>query len=64
MGIPTDYNPSVCHKELKKIYGIVPLSLTALPTDKNQSVLHKELQKNYRIVPQSPIALPTTLPTE
>jgi hypothetical protein len=62
--IPMDYNPSVCHKELKNIYGIVPLSPMALPTDKNPSVFHRELQKNYGIVPQSLTALPTASSTE
>jgi hypothetical protein len=59
-----DYNPSVCHKELKNIYGIVSLSPMALPTDKNPSVFHRELQKNYGIVPQSLTALPTASSTE
>ena len=54
MGIPTDYNPSVFHKELKKIYRIVPLS----PTDNNPSVFHRELKNFYGIVPLSLIALP------
>ena len=31
-GIPTDYNPSVFHRELQKNYGIVPHSPTGLPT--------------------------------
>jgi len=31
-GAPTDYNPSVFHRELKKIYRIVPQSPTASPT--------------------------------
>jgi hypothetical protein len=53
-GIPTEYNPSVFHRELKKINGIVPHSLMALLTEHNPSVFHRELQKNYRIVPQSP----------
>jgi hypothetical protein len=44
MGIPTEYNPSVFHRELKKIYGIVPLS----PTDNNPSVFQEELQSNLR----------------
>jgi len=54
-GIPTDYNPSVFHRELKNIYGIVPFS----PTDNNPSVFHRELKKIYRIVPLSPTDLPT-----
>jgi len=59
MGIPTDYNPSVFHRELKKIYGIVPLSPTDSPTDSNPSVFHKELKKIYRIMPLSPTNLST-----
>jgi len=58
-GILTAYNPSVFHRELKKIYGIVPQS----PTDYNPSVFHRELQKNYRLVPLSPTGIPTALPT-
>jgi hypothetical protein len=30
---PTDYNPSVFHRELKKNYGSVPQSLTESPTE-------------------------------
>jgi hypothetical protein len=45
--------------ELKKIYGIVPLSPTDSPTDKNPLVFHRELQKNYGIVPLSPTDVPT-----
>jgi hypothetical protein len=56
---PTDYNPSVFHRELKNIYGIVPLSPTDSPTDINSSVFHRGLQKIYKIVPQSPMDLPT-----
>ena len=32
MASPTDYNPSIFHRELKKIYGVVPQSPTMLPT--------------------------------
>jgi len=59
----TDYNPSVFHRELKTIYGIVPLSPTDSPTDNKPSVFHRELQNNYGIVPQSPTGTPTALPT-
>jgi hypothetical protein len=48
---------------LKNIYGIVPLSPTALPTDNNPSVFHSELQNNYGIVPPSLTGTSTTLPT-
>ena len=59
-GIPTDYNLSVFHKELKKIYGIVPLSPMDSPTAINLSVFHRELQNIYGIVPQSPTNLRTS----
>ena len=59
MATPTAYNPSVFHRELKKIYGIVPQSPTAIPTDFNPSVFHRELKNIYRIVPQSPTESPT-----
>jgi hypothetical protein len=49
---PTDYNPSVFHRELQNNYRIVPLS----PTDHNPSVFHRQLQKNYGIVPPLPTA--------
>ena len=62
-GIPTDYNPSVFHRELKNIYGVVPFSPKDSPTDINPSVFHRKLQKNYGIVPQSPTGTPTALPT-
>jgi AraC-like DNA-binding protein len=55
---PTDYNPSVFHRELKKFYVIVPQSPTDIPTDCNPSVFHRALKKIYGIVPQSPIASP------
>ena len=60
---PTDYNPSVFHREMQKNYGIVPQWPMDLLTEYNPSVFHKELQKNYGIVPHSPTSLPTKLPT-
>jgi len=62
-GTPTDYNPSVFHRELKNIYGIVPHSSTASPTAYNPSVFHRELKKIYEIVPQSSTESLTVLPT-
>ena len=41
----TDYNPSVFHRELKKIYGIMSQSPTESPTVYNPSVFHRELKK-------------------
>jgi len=61
--IPTDYNPSVFHRELQNKYGIVPLSPTDLPTNKNPLVFHRELQKNYGIVPPSSMGTATALST-
>jgi hypothetical protein len=58
-GFTDGLNPSVFHRELKKIYGIVPHSLT----DHNPSVFHRELKKIYGIVPLSPTDSPTALPT-
>jgi hypothetical protein len=48
------YNPSVFHRELKNIYGIVSQSLMGTPTDYNPSVFHREFKQIYGIVPQSP----------
>jgi hypothetical protein len=62
-GIPTEYNPSVFHRELQKNYRIVLLSPTAFPTGYCSSVFHRELQNNYGSVPQSPTDVPTDLRT-
>ena len=56
-GTLTEYNPSVFHRELKNIYGIVPQS----PTEYNPLVFHRELKKIYKIVPQSLTASPTAI---
>jgi len=53
--IPTEWYPSVFHREFKKIYGIVPQSPTTISTDWHPSVFHRELGENYGIVPQSPM---------
>jgi hypothetical protein len=47
MGTLTEYNPSVFHRELKTIYGIVPQSPMEFPTEYNPSVFHRELKKNF-----------------
>ena len=55
-----DYNPSVFHRELKKIYGIVPLS----PTDHTRQYFTESCKKIYGIVPQSPTGTPTDFLTD
>ena len=60
---PTDYNPSVFHRELKKIYGIVPLSPTASPTDHTRQYFIESCKNIYGIVPQSPTGFPTDVRT-
>ena len=59
-GTPTDYNPSVFHRELKNIYGIMPLS----PTDHTRWYFIESCKKIYGIVPQSPTCTPTDFPTD
>ena len=58
-----DYNPSVFHRELKKIYGIVPLSPTASPTDHTRRYFTESCKNIHGIVPQSPTGTPTDFPT-
>jgi len=64
MGTPTDYNPSVFHRELKKIYGIVPLSPTASPTDHTRRYFTESYKNIYGIVPKSPMGTPMDFPTD
>jgi hypothetical protein len=59
-GTPTDYNPSVFHRELKNIYGIMPLS----PTDHTRWYFIESCKNIYGIVPQSPTCTPTDFPTD
>jgi hypothetical protein len=56
--IPTEYYPSVFHRELQNNYGILPFLPMDIPTKWHSSVFDRELPKNYGILPLSPMDIP------
>jgi len=63
-GIPTEWYPSVFHRELQKNYGILPQLPTGIRTEWYLSVFHIELENNYGILPQLPKGIPMHSPTD
>ena len=49
---PTDYIPSVYHREFENIYNKMPQSATGIPTDSSASVSHREFENIYNKMPQ------------